>query len=513
MRMPQHLVGTRCCASAPVPAVCNRRVVGGSLGAVPSVPTSQTATASRRHGHAERASVLIIVLWVAFGLVSLAIYFANSSSLELRAADNRVAALESEQAIAGAARYISNALANVTEPGVPPDPATLKVEAVLVGSARFWLIGQPLDEEDDLDVTFGLVDEGAKLNLNTATAAMLAKLPRMTAELAAAVEDWRDADSDPKENGAEDEVYGRLNPPYRCKNAPFESIEELRLVSGFTYDILYDEDANMNAILDNNENDEDTTLPNDNHDGVLNRGVLAYVTIHSKQSNMRTNGQMKVNVAEVDQNGLRTLMTEAGISSQTVDQVLARFPSGQGGGGQPGQPGGQPGQPGGQPAQPAVTNNSVLQFYAQSGLKAEDFALIEADLTVSTNSVIEGLVNVNTASATVLACLPGLDAEKADALIAARTGQTEQHSIAWVKDALEGQVLVQLGPFITGRSYVYSADIAALGHHGRGYQRVKFIFDTTEGGAKIRQRQDLTHLGWALGQNVRQQIAELENAK
>ena len=75
----------------------------------------------------QRASVLIIVLWVAFGLVSLAIYFANSSSLELRAADNRVASLEAEQAIAGAARYLSNVLANLSEPGIPPDPATLKM--------------------------------------------------------------------------------------------------------------------------------------------------------------------------------------------------------------------------------------------------------------------------------------------------------------------------------------------------------------------------------------------------
>lgn len=447
----------------------------------------------------ERASVLIIVLWVAFGLVSLAIYFANSSSLELRAADNRVAALEAEQAIAGATRYLSNALANVTEPGVPPDPATLKVEAVQIGTARFWLIGQPLDEEDDLEVTFGLVDEGAKLSLNTATAAMLNKLPRMTEELAAAIVDWRDADSDPSENGAEDEIYARLNPPYRCKNAPFESIEELRLVSGFTYDILYDEDANLNAVLDNNENDEDATLPNDNHDGVLNRGVLAYLTVHSKQSNMRTNGQMKVNVATVDQNGLRTLMTDAGISSEKVNQVLAPYSTG--GGGQGGLP--------------AVTNNSVLQFYIRAvtnGLTAEDFALIEGDLTVSTNQVVEGLVNVNAASATVLACLPGLDAEKADTLVATRAGQTEQHSIAWVKDAVDQATADQLGPYITGRSYVYSADIAALGHHGRGYSRAKFIFDTTEGGAKIRQRQDLTHLGWALGQNVRQQIAELQNA-
>ncbi len=510
MRLPFNPVGTRCCASAPVPAICNRRVAGGLLGAVSSVLASRTATGSRRHGHAERASVLIIVLWVAFGLVSLAIYFANSSSLELRAADNRVAALEAEQAIAGAARYVSNALANVTEPGTPPDPALFKPEAVLVGSARFWLIGQPLDEEDDLQVTFGLLDEGAKLNLNTATLAMLNKLPRMTDALAAAIIDWRDVDSDPSENGAEDEIYGRLNPAYRCKNAPFESIEELRMVYGFTQDILYDEDANLNAVLDNNENDEDASSPNDNHDGVLNRGVLAYLTIHSKISNLRTNGEPKVNVGTVDQNGLRTLMTDAGISSEKANQVLAPYASGGGGGG-PGEPGGgQGGQP--QP-QTTVTNNSVLQFYIRSGLSAEEFAIIESDLTVSTNSVVEGLVNVNAASATVLTCLPGLDAEKADALIAARAGLTAQTSIAWVKDAVDQATADQLGPYITGRSYVFSADIAALGHHGRGYSRVRFIFDTTEGGAKIRQRQDLTHLGWALGLSVRQQIAELQSQR
>lgn len=460
-------------------------------------------------GGRQRASVLIIVLWVAFGLVSLAIYFANSSSLELRAADNRVAALEAEQAIAGAARYVSNALANVTDPGTPPDPTTFKVEAVPIGTARYWLIGQPPDEGDDQQVTFGLVDESAKLNLNTATLAMLNKLPRMTDALAAAIIDWRDADSEVSENGGEDEVYARLNPPYRCKNAPFESIEELRLVNGFTYDILYDEDANMNAVLDENENDEDASSPNDNHDGVLNRGVLAYLTVHGQLSNLRTNGEPKVNVATVDANGLRQVMSDAGISSDKVLRVLAAFSSV--GGGTNGT-GGQPGQPGGGGGTPSVTNNSVLQFYMRSGLTAEEFALIENDLTVSTNSMVEGLVNVNTATASVLACLPGLDAAKADALIAARAGQTTvQTSIAWVKDALDEQSAAQAGPFITGRSQSFSADIAAVGRHGRGYSRVKFFFDTSEGTPKIRRRQDLTHLGWALGLGVRQQIEEMQN--
>ena len=48
-----------------------------------------------------------------------------------------------------------------------------------------------------------------------------------------------------------------------------------------------------------------------------------------------------------------------------------------------------------------------------------------------------------------------------------------------------------------------SADIAALGPNGRGYRRIRFVFDTSEGSPKIIYRQDLTHLGWALGKEVR----------
>ena len=61
----------------------------------------------------ESGSLLIIVLWIAFGLVALTLYFAHSMNLELRASDNRVAAVEAGQAIDGAARYLSNILTTV----------------------------------------------------------------------------------------------------------------------------------------------------------------------------------------------------------------------------------------------------------------------------------------------------------------------------------------------------------------------------------------------------------------
>ena len=81
-------------------------------------------------------------------------------------------------------------------------------------------------------------------------------------------------------------------------------------------------------------------------------------------------------------------------------------------------------------------------------------------------------------------------------------------SIAWVRDALSSSTsaLTTLaeGDHITAQSYQFSADVAALGPYGRGYRRVKFVFDTSGGTPKIVYRQDLSQLGWALGRYVRQ---------
>src|SRR5436309_811369 len=69
----------------------------------------------------ESGSVLIIVMWIAFGLVSIALYFAHSMTFELRASDNRGASLEAEQAIEGGARYVNYVLTTFGTNGVVPD--------------------------------------------------------------------------------------------------------------------------------------------------------------------------------------------------------------------------------------------------------------------------------------------------------------------------------------------------------------------------------------------------------
>ena len=53
-------------------------------------------------------------------------------------------------------------------------------------------------------------------------------------EMAAAIVDWRDSNGSPEMGiGAEDKEYMNQEPPYRCRNAPFQSLGELTLVRDF----------------------------------------------------------------------------------------------------------------------------------------------------------------------------------------------------------------------------------------------------------------------------------------
>ncbi len=421
---------------------------------------------------ANSGSILIIVLWVALGLVAMTLYFGNSMRSELRASDNRVSLLAADQAVEGAARYVTSVLTAQATNGVLPYIDDYLSAAVSVGDSHFWLIGRNNDEIDPRQATFGLVDEASKLNLNTATLEMLEMLPYpMTAELAAAIIDWRDSDSDVTSGGAEEEIYARLDPPYHCKNAAFDSVDELRLVNGATREILAGEDVNRNGLLDKGESDED-------RNGILNAGIMEYVTVYSREPNTRSDGTPRININS-GRTELSTLLQEK-LGTTRANQILGRM------------------------GPPTQQFPSVLQFYATTGVTIEEAEQIETDITTSVGQIIEGRINVNTASAAVLACIPGVGEDHAQDLISYRLANPDKlFTVAWVKDILGNQNAALAGPYITAQTYVFTADVAALGPFGRGYRRTKFVYDLTEGSPKIIYRQSLSHLGWALGTDVR----------
>jgi DNA uptake protein ComE-like DNA-binding protein len=424
----------------------------------------------------EGGSVLIIVIWIVFGLISVALYFGHAMSMSLHAEDNRVASAEARLAIEGAARYISLVLTNLDTNGVLPDIHTYANEAVSVGNATYWLIGRNNSQAKDTPV-FGLVDEASKLNINTASSNMLESLPNMTTELAEAIVNWRTTNT-----STSDEVYQRNNPAYRCKKGEFESVDELRLVAGATMDILLGEDTNLNGVLDENENDGNITRPNDNQDGTLDQGLLELLTVYTREPNVRTNGSPRINVSRLSGTNITQLseLLRTSFDVSRANAILGRITAG-------------------------TTFNSVLQFYIRTQMTPDELAKICTDITTRDEPFLKGLINVNTASEAVLACVPGIGIDNAPTLVAFRQANPDKlTSVAWVAEALDRADAIAAGPYITSRSYQFSADIAAVGHHGRGYQRVRYVFDITEGSAKVIYRQDLTHLGWALGKKVRQ---------
>ena len=418
---------------------------------------------------AEHGSVLVIVLWIAFGLVAIALYFGDAMSAELRASDSRVAGVAAAQAIDGAARYISAVLSACATNGVVPDRTEYQAEAVPVGTAHFWIIGRDHSGKPGKEPYFALIDEGSKLNLNHAGTNAFVALPNMTSDFAQAILDWRSTNS----TGLAGLNYAALN--YVPKNAPFETVDELRLVSGSTMDLLAGTDLNRNGILDGIEIEA-------NHTGQGAPGIFEYVTAFSREPNLHSDGTPLTNV---NTRAALTPLLQQQFGTGRSRQILSRlFP----------------------PRRP-VTYNNLLQFYLASGLTSAEFARIAGSITASSASYIYGRVNINTANAVVLGCLPNMDAGTAQQLVNYRQANSNNvASIAWIVDALGAthpvvQALAR-GDYITTRSYQFTADVAALGPYGRGYRRTKFIFDLSAGSVQVVYRQDLSRLGWALGKNV-----------
>jgi len=432
----------------------------------------------------QKGSVLIIVLWISLGLVTIALLFGHSMMLEFRAAENRAAGWQSEQAVEAGLRYAIYLIKNLEEPGSIPVLETFQSGPVALGEAYFWYIGRANSYLSTVNPFFGIQDEAAKLNLNTATEEMLELLPNMTPNFAAAIVDWRDEDEDPSENGAESESYLQLTPAYEAKNAPFDSIDELHMVYGAQPELLYGEDINRNGVLDLNENDGDLTYPPDNQDGRLDPGILEYVTVYTTKPDTEAEGSQAIDLNDDEDDQLEELLEET-FGSERADEIST--------------PGGN------------TTYDSVLEYYTASGMTSEEFAQIEGRLTVSNDDIEGGLINVNTASEAVLACVPGIGVENAGSVVAQRqSNEPGTSTITWISDILDDEAVDEASPYLTGTTSHYLIDVAAVGRGGKGYRRTQFIVETSGQEPTIVARKNLPRLGWALGEQTRLQLAELK---
>jgi len=176
-----------------------------------------------------RGVALVLVLWSVTLLTVIASSFAFTSRTETLLARNQVASVRA-QALADAG--IERALYELFKPA--SDPERWKLD----GRTYTW-------EFDGVPVRIIIRDESAKINLNRAPDALIKGLLKNAglndegvARLADAIADWRDPDDFRRPNGAEARDYEAAGRSYKPANAPFETIDELRLVLNMTPELF-----------------------------------------------------------------------------------------------------------------------------------------------------------------------------------------------------------------------------------------------------------------------------------
>ena len=196
-------------------------------------------------------SALLIVLGVMAILSLLVAEFGRGLRADLRAssgfyeeaqndqlARSALAAAQIELSVAGASMY-ADPTGNVYF--VTSDETSESEIAALTQYRQGQSLGRGM-------VSYRFLMKPYALNINELSADALGRLFEVAcgledgderSALVDAILDWTDSDSVARAYGAEEEFYQTLVPPRHCRNAPFETVEELLLVNGMTPEMLF----------------------------------------------------------------------------------------------------------------------------------------------------------------------------------------------------------------------------------------------------------------------------------
>ena len=329
--------------------------------------------------------------------------------------------------------------------GLYDSPA--QFQDVPLGRGKFSVLRAGTADEGG-GVKFGVSDEESRLNVNVAGVEQLTNLFGLTADVAAAIVDWRDGDSAVSPGGAESPYYESLQPPYLPRNAEFQTLRELLMVRGITPELLLGEtpmtrDALPAATGESGSLSASTAAA----DVSPESGWAAALTAHSSVEDVDASGVERINVQTADiaaLTGIRGLTSEiarAVVAYRTntelrnlVDllEVTAAPPPGRA---------------------PASNNQS-------GGPKVIDetlFKEIADHLTTEDRGSMPGMINVNTAGVDVLMCLPGVTRPLAQAIVAHRRANGFFSNVGALLDVpgMNRDLLKGLAPMVAVRSETF----------------------------------------------------------
>ena len=194
----------------------------------------------------EQGIALVMVLWLMVLLVVLASQFALSARTGLETVRNLKEDREAYfLAYAGIQMAVREIMAD-SEYHYYDEERQLKFASRLYEGGYSSRTAIPLGGGF---VSYSIKDEGAKLNINELAAdesqlryllqTLFPEGDEWIDSVADSILDWVDADDDHRANGAEDDYYRTLEPPYAAKNGSFDTLNELKKVKGMT-DEIYD---------------------------------------------------------------------------------------------------------------------------------------------------------------------------------------------------------------------------------------------------------------------------------
>jgi competence ComEA-like helix-hairpin-helix protein len=406
-----------------------------------------------------RGSIIVGLLWC-LALVSLVVVgFLHSARIDLQVQKNYADRIQAHYlALAGIERAKALLYQNARDRSRTRQNhdgqlynAPDQFRDAALGRGHFRVFRRAREDEGG-GVVFGVADEESRLNVNTASTNELEQIDGMNDDVITALLAWRSGRN--TAGGAEDDYYASLQPPSKPRKAPFQTIRELLMVRGVSRELLLGRDRRQNGLLEPAEAGDD--FVNEQADEA-DQGWAGIMTVDSSVKNLDATGQDRINIQTADEN---TLASVPGLTPQLAHAIVtyrgqnqfqsianlldvtapAQNNSSQAGTGQQSQSG---------QGQQANSGPRVI---------SQDLLLDIADqLTTDSSQDLAGAININTAGISVLACLPGMDRQLAQAIVSYRQSQGFFPNIAWLLEVpgITTDLFKQLAPLITTRSETY----------------------------------------------------------
>ncbi|MCA9040079.1 MAG: general secretion pathway protein GspK [Planctomycetaceae bacterium] len=503
----------------------------------------------------KRQGMILIIVMIVIVLISLAGYsFLNALMTENKAAYLRGDEMQSENLVQSGVAVVQ-ALSQQTREEQTEffsdelDPQELYKGVLVYGEedsifrGRFTILSVNPEASTPAKFQYGPSNESAKLNLQAvaqweadspgAGLNALLQLPHMTEPIANALLDWMDSDSQPRSQGAEDDYYGGLTPAYSARNAPPLTLDELLLVRDVKRTFLYGNDLNADFYTDPNEQN----LLSDDESSESLDAANTYpwswlLTLHSAERNENSFGEPLIDVNQSDLKQLHQQVSEV-LGEGWANFIVAYRQLG-------------PGTEirdaavfsSAQPASSMKINDSLppkfkIQnllnlvattvkqvpvgqeepVYYQSPLGkssgsgvedvwAEGLTSLFENLTVYSEPVVVGRVNLNLAPRPVLQAIPGMDETTLEAILEGRENESSSPSSGhqwaiWplLEDLVTLEKMEGLIPYLTCGGNVYQAQVVGFYDQIGPSARAEVIIDGTQGSPRVIKWTDLQMQG------------------